>query len=91
MGMDWRMLVALIASFVAKENAIATLGILYGQGGDGLARTLVDHVSPAACRLPLSPPRANLDAHPQGQGMGGGRIHFTNTRGTYISESDNQR
>ncbi|MBI2293308.1 MAG: ferrous iron transport protein B [Betaproteobacteria bacterium] len=48
MGMDWRMLVALIASFVAKENAIATLGILYGQGGDGLARTLVDHVSPAS-------------------------------------------
>jgi len=46
--MDWRMLVALIASFVAKENAIATLGILYGQGGDGLARTLVDHVSPAS-------------------------------------------
>jgi len=23
--------------------------------------------------------------------MGGGRIHFTNIRGTYISESDNQR
>jgi ferrous iron transport protein B len=48
MGMDWRMLVALIASFVAKENAIATLGILYGQGGEGLVRTLVEQVSPAS-------------------------------------------
>jgi len=48
MGMDWRMLVALITSFVAKENAIATLGILYGQGGGGLARTLAEQVSPAS-------------------------------------------
>jgi ferrous iron transport protein B len=48
MGMDWRMLVALITSFVAKENAIATLGILYGQDGGGLARTLATQVSPAS-------------------------------------------
>jgi ferrous iron transport protein B len=47
-GMDWRMLVALIASFVAKENAIATLGILYGRGGDGLVRALVEQISPAS-------------------------------------------
>jgi ferrous iron transport protein B len=37
MGLDWRMLVALLASFVAKENAIATLGILLGSAeGAGL-------------------------------------------------------
>lgn len=48
MGMDWRMLVALISSFVAKENAISTLGILYGQRGEGLVSTLVAQVSPAS-------------------------------------------
>jgi ferrous iron transport protein B len=49
LGMDWRMLVALISSFVAKENAIATLGILYGNGesGAGLAETLAARVPPA--------------------------------------------
>ena len=30
MGLDWKMLVALLSSVVAKENAIATLGVLYG-------------------------------------------------------------
>ena len=30
MGFDWRLTVALIASFPAKENAIATLGVLFG-------------------------------------------------------------
>jgi ferrous iron transport protein B len=49
MGMDWRMIVALLSSFIAKENAIATLGILYGAGehAAGLARTMVAVVSPA--------------------------------------------
>jgi len=49
MGMDWRMIVALLSSFIAKENAIATLGILYGAGEDGagLAETMVAVVSPA--------------------------------------------
>jgi len=49
MGMDWRMIVALISSFIAKENAIATLGILYGagEGGGGLAGTMAAVVSPA--------------------------------------------
>jgi ferrous iron transport protein B len=49
MGMDWRMIVALISSFIAKENAIATLGILYGAGeeGAGLAETMAVVVSPA--------------------------------------------
>jgi ferrous iron transport protein B len=30
---DWRVIVALLTSFFAKENTIATLGILYGAGG----------------------------------------------------------
>jgi len=30
MGLPWPLLVALLTSFVAKENAIATLGVLYG-------------------------------------------------------------
>jgi len=49
MGMDWRLLVALFSSFVAKENAIATLGILYGNGGsaEGLAAGMAALVSPA--------------------------------------------
>jgi ferrous iron transport protein B len=33
MGMDWRMMVALLSSFIAKENAVATLGVLFGQSG----------------------------------------------------------
>ncbi len=41
MGMDWRLVVALLTGFVAKENAIATLGVLFGMGGgEGLARVL---------------------------------------------------
>ena len=30
MGLPWPVLVALLTSFVAKENTVATLGILYG-------------------------------------------------------------
>jgi ferrous iron transport protein B len=50
MGMDWRMIVALLSSFIAKENAIATLGILYGAGEDGagFAETMSAAVSPAS-------------------------------------------
>ena len=50
MGLDWRMIVALLSSFIAKENAIATLGILYGTGEEvsGLAETMAMAVSPAA-------------------------------------------
>ncbi len=49
MGMDWRMIVALFSSFIAKENAVATLAILYGagNGGAGLAQTIATSVSPA--------------------------------------------
>lgn len=49
MGMDWKLTVALLTSFLAKENAIATLGVLFGSGGDAsLATTLAATYSPAA-------------------------------------------
>jgi ferrous iron transport protein B len=50
LGLDWRLLVALLASFIAKENAIAALGILYGAGmpGDGWAATLAASVPTAS-------------------------------------------
>ena len=32
-----------------------------------------------SCRLPLSPSAADLDAHPQGCGMGGGTTYFVLT------------
>ncbi len=44
MGLPWPFLVALLTSFVAKENTIATLGILYGD----IARVLPHEISPAA-------------------------------------------
>lgn len=41
MGFDWRMTVALITSFPAKENAIAALGVLFGNSPEaGLAEAL---------------------------------------------------
>jgi ferrous iron transport protein B len=41
MGFDWRLMVALLTSFIAKENSIATLGVLFSAGGEiGLAGTL---------------------------------------------------
>jgi ferrous iron transporter FeoB len=41
MGFDWRLTVALISSFPAKENAIATLGVLFGSSANaGLAAIL---------------------------------------------------
>lgn len=41
MGLDWKLTVALLTSFMAKENAVATLGVLFGQGkGAGLAHIL---------------------------------------------------
>jgi ferrous iron transport protein B len=49
MGLDWRLLVALLASFVAKENVIAAMGVLYAPAPDeGLAATLAAAVSPAS-------------------------------------------
>jgi ferrous iron transport protein B len=40
-GFDWRLIVALLTSFIAKENSIATLGVLFGAAENaGLAKTL---------------------------------------------------
>ncbi|MBL7063309.1 MAG: ferrous iron transporter B [Anaerolineae bacterium] len=56
MGFDWRLMVALLTSFVAKENSIATLGVLFGSTGltaggageeAGLAATMAVTFSPA--------------------------------------------
>ena len=47
---DWRFIVALLSSFVAKENTIATLGVLFnaGEGGAGLARQVAAALPPSA-------------------------------------------
>ena len=48
MGMDWRLTVSLLTSFVAKENSIATLGVLFGGSQNiGLAHTLASIYTPA--------------------------------------------
>jgi ferrous iron transport protein B len=48
MGFDWRLTVALLTTFPAKENAIATLGVLYGgMNESGLAVTLTQSFSTA--------------------------------------------
>lgn len=49
MGFDWRLTVALITSFPAKENAVATLGVLFGSNPDAaLAQTLTSTFSTAS-------------------------------------------
>jgi ferrous iron transport protein B len=49
MGFDWRLMVALIASFPAKENAIATLGVIFGSSAStGLTQTLTATFSTAS-------------------------------------------
>jgi ferrous iron transport protein B len=48
LGLDWRLTVALMTSFVAKENAIATLGVIYGAEGGSLASALAHSVTIAA-------------------------------------------
>ena len=50
LGLSWQLVVALLASFIAKENSIATLGILYGTGENtaNLAATLGTVIAPAA-------------------------------------------
>lgn len=48
MGFDWRLTVALLTTFPAKENAIATLGVLYGGASEsGLAVALTTSFSTA--------------------------------------------
>jgi ferrous iron transport protein B len=49
MGLDWRLMVALLTTFPAKENAIATLGVLFGSAPEtGLAGTLAATFSTAS-------------------------------------------
>lgn len=48
LGLDWKMITALITSIVAKENSIATLGVLYGVGEQGLLHVLPTAVSHAS-------------------------------------------
>jgi ferrous iron transport protein B len=50
LGLDWRMMVALLTSFLAKENTIATLGVLFraGQGGISLEQALAGSLTHAA-------------------------------------------
>jgi ferrous iron transport protein B len=49
MGLSWEMMVALLTSFVAKENSIASLGVLYGTATEtSLAGTLQGVLTPAA-------------------------------------------
>ncbi len=50
-GLDWRMMVALLSSLIAKENAVATLGVLFGQTESGAGIT-------AALRAAVAPPAA---------------------------------
>ncbi len=48
LGLDWRMVVALLSSIIAKENSVATLGVLYNVGDQGLIpvlSTLIPHAS----------------------------------------------
>ena len=47
-GLDWKMIVALLTSLIAKENAIATLGVLYSVGDAGLQKVLPAVMSPAS-------------------------------------------
>jgi ferrous iron transport protein B len=48
LGLDWKIIVALLTSLVAKENAIATLGVLYSVGEEGLVHVLPQVVSHAS-------------------------------------------
>jgi ferrous iron transport protein B len=47
-GLDWKMIVALLTTIIAKETAIATLGVLYGVGREGLMQVLPQVMSPAS-------------------------------------------
>ncbi|MHB1295460.1 MAG: ferrous iron transport protein B [Anaerolineae bacterium] len=48
LGVDWRAMVAMLTSFVAKENVIATMGVLYGAEGGALAPALAGHFTVAS-------------------------------------------
>jgi len=51
MGFDWRLTVALLTSFPAKENAIATLGVLFGVSPEAGLTSLLTASYPTATAL----------------------------------------
>lgn len=51
LGLDWKMITALLTGLVAKETVVATLGVLYSVGEGGLSAvlpTIMSHASAAA-------------------------------------------
>jgi len=48
MGLNWQLMVALLSSFIAKENTIATLGVLLGGEKAGLTQALKEVLVPAS-------------------------------------------
>jgi ferrous iron transport protein B len=48
LGLDWRLIIATLSAFVAKENSIAALGIIFGAEGESLGSTLAAVVTPAS-------------------------------------------
>jgi len=48
LGMDWRLIVATLSAFTAKENSIATLGVIFGADEAGLGSVLFGLVTPAS-------------------------------------------
>ncbi len=76
MGFDWRLTVALITSFPAKENAIATLGVLFGSSPNaGLVQSLTSSFSIASglsflvVTMLFIPCMATVSRHPPGNGF----------------------
>jgi ferrous iron transport protein B len=47
MGFDWRLMVALLSSFVAKENSLATLSVLYAEPGQAVTQYLPQAITQA--------------------------------------------
>lgn len=50
-GLNWQLMVALLASIAAKENSIATLSVIYGAGGAGSLAPLIARSVPVASAL----------------------------------------
>jgi ferrous iron transport protein B len=44
-GLDWKLMVALFSSIIAKENSVATLGVLFNAGNQGLMAALSQAVN----------------------------------------------
>ena len=47
LGFDWKMMAAILTGIMAKENAIATMGVLYSAGSSGVGSALLTAMSPA--------------------------------------------